>query len=201
VYNHFICQQQHYFWEQGTCGRNIGTIEKCFQCKSSRESWRLSWMQSYKERNWILDWSKRIAEYLIGRMKELLSGRVFDSPSSERFVVDRIIENKISNNEQKLYKSGVGSLLYLVKHSRPDLSNAVRELSKTMDEANNKHWKALLRAIKYVKQTKNYRLNLTPNLEKAEKMSWKCSVTLIIVLIRKQEGAWQDMLYFWMEHP
>jgi hypothetical protein len=88
-------------------------------------------------------------------MKDLLSGRVFESPSSERFVLDRFIENKISNNEQKLYRSGVGSLLYLVKHSQPDLSNAVRELSKTMDEADNKHWKELLRAVKYVEQTKN----------------------------------------------
>jgi hypothetical protein len=30
------------------------------------------------------------------------------------------------------YRSGVGMLSYLVKHSRPDISNAVRELTKVL---------------------------------------------------------------------
>jgi hypothetical protein len=30
-------------------------------------------------------------------------------------------------------------LLYLVKHSRPDISNAVRELTKVLDGATNAH--------------------------------------------------------------
>jgi hypothetical protein len=41
-------------------------------------------------------------------------------------------------------------LLYLVKHSRPDIANTVRELSKVADGATEAHWKALLRCIKYV---------------------------------------------------
>jgi hypothetical protein len=53
-------------------------------------------------------------------------------------------------------------LLYLLKHSRPDLSNCVRELSKVMDGANPAHLKALHRAIKYVKQTKHLKLKLQP---------------------------------------
>ena len=32
-----------------------------------------------------------------------------------------------------LYRSGVGMLLYLVKYSRPDIANPVRELSKVLD--------------------------------------------------------------------
>ena len=31
------------------------------------------------------------------------------------------------------YRTGVGMLLYLVKHSRPDIANCVRELSKVLD--------------------------------------------------------------------
>ena len=34
-----------------------------------------------------------------------------------------------------MYRSGVGTLLYLTKHSRPDITNPVRELSKSMDGA------------------------------------------------------------------
>ena len=44
-------------------------------------------------------------------------------------------------------------LLYLIKFSRPDISNSVRELTKVMDCANEKHFKGLLRVLKYVLST------------------------------------------------
>ena len=37
--------------------------------------------------------------------------------------------------DETKYKSVVGTLLYLTKHSRPDITNAVRELSKTMNKS------------------------------------------------------------------
>jgi hypothetical protein len=42
---------------------------------------------------------------------------------------------KLTDEEQKLYQMGVRMLLYFVKYSWPDISNAVRELSKGMKEA------------------------------------------------------------------
>jgi hypothetical protein len=68
----------------------------------------------------------------------------------------------ISPDNQKLYRSGVGMLLYLVKHSREDISNATRELSKVGKGATQAHWKQLLRAIKYTVQTKNKALKMKP---------------------------------------
>ena len=56
--------------------------------------------------------------------------------------------------ECKKYRSGVGSLLYLVKHSRPYLANCVRELSKVMMKPGLEHYGLLLRAIKFVRYTK-----------------------------------------------
>ena len=38
-----------------------------------------------------------------------------------------------------MYKSGAGSFLYLTKHSRPDITNPVRELSKSMDNVSIAH--------------------------------------------------------------
>jgi hypothetical protein len=55
-------------------------------------------------------------------------------------------------------------LLYLIKHSRPDLSNAVRELTKVLDGATPAHMKAMLRVIRFVFETKNYALRLKPNI-------------------------------------
>jgi len=46
-------------------------------------------------------------------------------------------------------------LLFLVKYSRPDIANAVRELSKANDGATENHMRMLLRVIKYVLMTKN----------------------------------------------
>ena len=74
--------------------------------------------------------------------------------------------DKINPEEQKKFRSGVGMLLYLVKHSRPDIANAVRELSKSMDGATLAGMKELRRVIKYVLDTKMYGLKLEPEREK-----------------------------------
>jgi hypothetical protein len=57
---------------------------------------------------------------------------------------------------------GVGLFLNLVKHSCPDTSNSVRELSKVVDGATEGHFKALLRTIKYVLGTEDHGLLLQP---------------------------------------
>jgi hypothetical protein len=56
----------------------------------------------------------------------------------------------------------VGMLLYLVKHSRPDFSNSVVELSKVADGATEVHFKAVLRTVKYVIDTEHLGSLLQP---------------------------------------
>ena len=51
-------------------------------------------------------------------------------------------------------------LLYLVKHSRPDLSNPTRELSKCLTKAKEKYYDELLRIISFLRQTKEHGLKL-----------------------------------------
>ena len=63
---------------------------------------------------------------------------------------------------------GVGKLLYLVKHTRPDIANAVRELSKVLDCATPAAYKEMKRVIKYVLETKHYGLKIFPCAVKAE---------------------------------
>ena len=58
-------------------------------------------------------------------------------------------------------------LLYLVKHSRPDIANAVRELSKCLSGPNEAAYKEMLRVIKYVLDTPTRGLKIQPvNVEK-----------------------------------
>jgi hypothetical protein len=59
-------------------------------------------------------------------------------------------------------RSVLGMLQYLVKHSRPDISNAFWELSKVADGATPGHWKTMTRLIKYVLDTEDYGLKIKP---------------------------------------
>jgi len=78
----------------------------------------------------------------------------------------------LDEKEMKMYRSGVGMLLYLVKYSRPDISNSVRELSKGMKEATPDAMKELMRVIKFVISTKNFGLKLEPKLVKSRADNW-----------------------------
>ena len=68
----------------------------------------------------------------------------------------------IKHEDQSIYRSGVGMLFYLVKHSGPEISNAVRELSKVCDGATQCHRKALIRTIQYVLNTETIGLKIKP---------------------------------------
>jgi hypothetical protein len=69
----------------------------------------------------------------------------------------------IQVDQQTKYRSGVGMLLYLVKHTRFNIANSFREQSKVSDGATMAHWKLLLRCIKYVITTENLALKVKPN--------------------------------------
>ena len=71
-------------------------------------------------------------------------------------------EEKVTAAEQSIYRSAVGTLLQFVKHSRPDIANPVRELSKCMDAATPEAVKELKRIISFVLKTKEYGLRIAP---------------------------------------
>jgi hypothetical protein len=73
--------------------------------------------------------------------------------------------DKIDAEMQSKYRSRVGMFLYLIKYLRPDLANAVRELSKFMDGASLATYKEMQRIIKFVLDTKLHCLKLQPKHE------------------------------------
>jgi hypothetical protein len=54
---------------------------------------------------------------------------------------------------QKKYRSGTGKLLHMMRWSRPDVLNAVRECSKFMSGAWENHMGAMQRIMRYVVNT------------------------------------------------
>jgi hypothetical protein len=76
---------------------------------------------------------------------------------------------RITEAEQCTYRSVVGSLLHLTKHSRPDISNEARELSKSMDGATPLAFKEMKRLVKFIIDTNEYGLKIAPSVPKTKK--------------------------------
>ena len=64
--------------------------------------------------------------------------------------------------EQTDFRKGVGKLLHVMKWSRPEVSNAVRECSKFMQKAGKVHRKAMMRVMKFLVETKHLGKVLKP---------------------------------------
>ena len=91
-----------------------------------------------------------------------------------------------------------------MKLTRPDISNAVRELSKFMGEAGREHQKAMFRIMDYVHETKDYGVILTRSENKVLKVTayvdsnyasdWdtRKSVTGYVVYINGNIVAWKS---------
>ena len=70
--------------------------------------------------------------------------------------------SKVDEKTQSMYRSGVGTLLYLTKHSRPDITNPVRELSKSMDGSSMAHVTEMNRVINFVVDMKTLGSRMVP---------------------------------------
>ena len=71
----------------------------------------------------------------------------------------------ISDELQSRFRTGVGQLMFLIKHSRPDIMSAVRELTKVLGNATEAAYKEMLRCVKFVLGTKSKGLKLAPRLD------------------------------------
>ena len=73
---------------------------------------------------------------------------------------------RINEKQPQEYPSGIGTLLYLTKHSRPNIANAVHELSKSMDGASKFQFREMLWVIKFILDNKYLGLKIVPTLHK-----------------------------------
>ena len=69
----------------------------------------------------------------------------------------------LSPEQQTKYRSGVGKLLHMMRWSRPDILNRVRELSRFMQAAKQSHFHAMITVMKYCVNTPKRGLELKPN--------------------------------------
>ena len=85
------------------------------------------------------------------------------TPGTPGFIGGKVDDiSKVDEKTQSMYRSGVGTLLYLTKHSRPDITNPVRELSKSMDGASMAQVTEMYRVINFVLEMKTLGLRMVP---------------------------------------
>ena len=75
---------------------------------------------------------------------------------------DRMCPNDDSERNkmnQIPYRKVVGALIYLT-HTRPDITYAVQQICKYMHNPGRAHWSAVRRIVKYIKQTRHYKLTI-----------------------------------------
>ena len=56
------------------------------------------------------------------------------------------------------YESAVGSLIYLMVCTRPDIAHAVGVLSRFMSKPGKEHWRAVKQVFRYLRGTSDYGL-------------------------------------------
>ena len=105
----------------------------------------------------------------------------------------------LSNNsdpvDSRKYREIIGSLIYLMTCTRPDLSYAVGKLSQYLSEPRQQHWVAAKHILKYLRGTSHYELRYQKseelriltysNADWASDQSDRCSTTGFCFYLKK----------------
>ena len=115
-----------------------------------------------KKRDWLgqPQLIKNLAKMFGNHVKNVQSHKTPGMP--KLLIVRFMIKSKNISADQHEYMSGVGILLYLIKHLQPDIANVTRELSKANNSVNPEAFKELLCVINHVLDTKNLELKIEP---------------------------------------
>ena len=88
------------------------------------------------------------------------------TPGTPGFVGGKVDDvSKVDERTQSMYRSGVGTLLYLTKHSRPEITKPVRELSKSVDGASMALVTEMYRVINFALEIQTLELRMVPTFK------------------------------------
>ena len=79
-----------------------------------------------------------------------------DDSSPTRTLVDvnlHLSKNNGKNISQQEYAQAIGSLMYVMNCTRPDIAYAVIKLSRYASNPGPHNWKAIVRVLRYLKYT------------------------------------------------
>jgi hypothetical protein len=94
-----------------------------------------------------------------------LPNKCFNTPAKPGTVLKKVAddsEDLLNSEEQSTLRAGIGKLMWHMQYSRPDVSQAVRDLARHMTRGDRSHMDAMLRCMKYMVCTKDAGLLLKP---------------------------------------
>ena len=80
----------------------------------------------------------------------------------------KLVENTGRAIAQLEFASAIGSMMYAIHCTRPDIAFAVNRLSRNISNPSTEHWKAITRVLGYLKKTKDLRLYYSGYLDVLE---------------------------------
>ncbi|XP_075099215.1 secreted RxLR effector protein 161-like [Nicotiana tabacum] len=84
-----------------------------------------------------------------------LSIKAFNTPFDAS---SKMVENPRRSVSQLDYASAIGSLMYVMHCTRPDIAFAICKLSRYNHTPSGDHWKGIVKALGYLKKTKTFAL-------------------------------------------
>jgi hypothetical protein len=89
------------------------------------------------------------------------------TPSDANFKLLKLSDEKFGNVQMEMegvpYKAAVGSLMYAMVATRPDLTFTVSTVSQFMAKAGPSHWMAVKRILRYLKGSLEFKFSLGGN--------------------------------------
>lgn len=180
-----------------------------FEMKDLGAANRILGMDIVRDRNkGILKLSQgRYLEQVL-RTFNMSESKAVTTPLGCQFKLKALTEEE-SKGESELmsevpYASAVGSLMYAMVGSRPDLAHAVGVVSRFMGNPGRKHWEAVKWIFRYVKGTLDFGLTFTKNTEfkvvgytdadYAKDLDHRRSVTVYVFQVGGNTVSWRSGL-------
>ena len=90
-----------------------------------------------------------LVQSLTDEFEDIIQGKTPLVPAKPGDILTKCENSiKLTPAQHSRYRTGVGKLLYLAKHSRPDIANAVRELARHCHDPTEAHWEAMCDCIR-----------------------------------------------------
>ena len=122
----------------------IGNMDEYVGCKIERNN----------NERWVKITQPVILQSFVDQFELLTDGRELNTPGEPgQSLVPCGDAEELNPAEQTKYRSGVGKLLHVMRWSRPDILNAVRDLWKYMKQASKRHMQALHCVMRYCIKT------------------------------------------------
>jgi len=122
---------------------DVGEFDEYIGCQVIRENKKLKLIQPVLIHSFVDEFE----------IEEETSAETAGAPGAVLTPVQNEID-AVRTEVQTKFRSGIGKLLHLMRWSRPDIRNAVRDLSRHGQKSNMAHLKAMKRCMKYCIQTR-----------------------------------------------